>query len=100
MIFCVALKAQDLTGLWEGHFSYLNITDVVQGNNKVYGASENAVFIYDIQTTELIEVSSIEGLSGEFISTIHYSEAFNQIIIGYENGLIEIYFENRGCGRD
>ena len=85
--------AQDFSALWEGHFSYLNIKDVVQGNNKIYAASENAVFIYDNETNAISKVSTINGLSGELISTIHYSEAFNQIIIGYENGLIEIYFD-------
>lgn len=85
--------AQEFSALWEGHFSYLNIKDVVQGNNKVYAASENAVFTYDLETLELNEISTIHGLSGEFISTIHYSEIFGQLIIGYENGLIEIVLE-------
>jgi ligand-binding sensor domain-containing protein len=96
VLFSVYNAAQDLSGLWQGHYSYLNIKDVVEGNNKIYAASENAIFIYDIQTQELNTVSTIEGLSGEIISTIHYSEAFNQIIIGYENGLIELFFENDG----
>lgn len=96
ILLSIFINAQDLSGLWEGHFSYLSIKDVVQGNNKIYAASENAVFIYDIQTSELSKVSTIDGLSGEFISTIHYSEAFNQLIIGYENGLIELFFENDG----
>ena len=86
-------NAQDFTALWEGHFSYLNIKDVVQGNNKIYAASENAIFTYDLETLELNEISTIHGLSGEFISTIHYSETFGQLIIGYENGLIEIVLE-------
>ncbi|MBN4070532.1 ABC transporter substrate-binding protein [Olleya sp. AH-315-F22] len=87
------INAQDFSALWEGHFSYLNIKDVVQGNNKVYAASENAVFTYNIETLELNKISTIHALSGEFISTIHYSKAFEQLIIGYENGLIEIVFE-------
>ena len=94
LLFSAFSNAQDFTALWEGHFSYLNIKDVVQGNNKIYAASENAIFIYDIQTLELNEISTINGLSGDFISTIHFSEAFNQLIIGYENGLIEIVLED------
>ncbi len=93
VMFSFFINAQDFSALWEGHFSYLNIKDVVQGNNKVYAASENAIFTYDIETLELNTISTINGLSGEFISTIHYSEDFEQLIIGYENGLIEIYFE-------
>lgn len=89
-------EAQNLSGLWEGHFSYLNVKDVVTNNEKIYAASENAVFIYDISTQELREVSTIDGLSGELISTIHYSEDQNVLVIGYENGLIEVYNELTG----
>ena len=93
ILFAFFSKAQDFSALWEGHFSYLNIKDVVQGNNKIYAASENVIFTYDLTTLELNKISTINGLSGESISTIHYSEAFKLLIIGYENGLIEIVFE-------
>lgn len=86
--------AQDFSALWEGHFSYYNIKDVVKGNNKIYAASENAIFSYDIQTNEIDELTTINGLSGEAITTIYYSDAYELLIIGYENGLIEIVFDN------
>ncbi|MBT8394865.1 MAG: ABC transporter substrate-binding protein [Flavobacteriaceae bacterium] len=84
------LISQDYSNLWEGHFSYFNIKDVSQGNGKIYAASENAVFIYDQETEQIETVSTINGLSGETISTIHFSETYNLLLIGYENGLIEI----------
>jgi WD40 repeat protein len=84
-------SAQNYAALWEGHFSYLNVNEVVEGNGKVYAASENAIFSYDIQSKELQTISTINGLSGEFISTIHYSETYNLLVVGFENGLIEIY---------
>ena len=87
-------QSQDLSGLWEGHFSFMNIVDVVQGNNRVYVAAENVVFVYDTQTSQIQEITTIEGLSGENITTLHYSIAQELLIIGYENGLIEIYLEN------
>ncbi|AXT18761.1 ABC transporter substrate-binding protein [Flavobacteriaceae bacterium AU392] len=93
LFFSITSNAQDFSALWKGHFSYLNVVDVVEGNNKIYVASENAVFSYDTETFQIEEVSTIEGLSGEFISTLHYSETFEQLIIGYQNGLIEIYLE-------
>ena len=88
------LNAQDYSALWEGHFSYLNIKDVVESNEKIYAASENAIFVYDIQSTEQETITTINGLSGELISTIYYSEIFSLLIIGYENGLIEVYNES------
>lgn len=86
--------SQDFSALWEGHFSYYDIKDVVKGNNKIFAASENAIFSLDIETNEIEEITTINGLSGELISTIHYSEIYELLVIGYENGLIEIAFDN------
>ncbi|MEP3837246.1 MAG: two-component regulator propeller domain-containing protein [Algibacter sp.] len=86
--------AQDYSALWEGHFSYYNITQVVKGNNKIYAASGNAVFTVDVQTNNIEELTTVNGLSGETISTIYYSELYQLLIIGYDNGLIEIAFDN------
>ncbi|WP_034042683.1 hypothetical protein [Wocania ichthyoenteri] len=96
IIYCMPLLqfAQDFSALWEDHFSYNNIKDVVKGNNKIYAASDNAVFSLDLQTNELNELTTVNGLSGEAISTIYYSDTYELLLIGYENGLIEIAFEN------
>ncbi len=90
MLISLTSKAQNFSALWEGHFSYYNIKDVVQGNDKIYAASENVVFSYDLTTNELQTITTIDGLSGESITTIEYSETYESLLIGYENGLIEI----------
>lgn len=87
---------QNFSNLWEAHFSYNKIVGVRAGDNKIYAASENVVFVYDTQTNETLNITTVDGLSGEFISAIEYSEAFQLLIIGYTNGLIEIYSENDG----
>ena len=76
---------------WEGHFSYNNIKFVEHGDGKIFVASENVLFTYDVFTNELETITTIEGLSGEFITTIHYSNNNNLIIIGYDTGLMEVY---------
>ncbi|WP_298238736.1 two-component regulator propeller domain-containing protein [uncultured Algibacter sp.] len=86
--------SQDFSELWEGHFSYNNISEVVHGNNKIYASAENAIFSYDTVTNELEKITTINGLSGENINTINYSKTFELLIVGYENGLIEILFDN------
>lgn len=82
--------AQDFSGLWQGYFSYNTINDVVKGANKIYAASENAVFTYDLSTAELATITTIEGLSGQTITTIAYSEPFEILLIGYSSGLFEV----------
>ncbi|WMI66516.1 ABC transporter substrate-binding protein [Aestuariibaculum sp. YM273] len=90
--FC--FYAQDFSASWQGHFSYYNIKEVAQGNNKVYAASENAIFSLDPDTNQLDQITTINGLSGETISTIYYSETYELLVVGYENGLMEIVFDN------
>ncbi|MFD1016848.1 type IX secretion system anionic LPS delivery protein PorZ [Winogradskyella rapida] len=85
--------SQDFSALWQGHYSYNAIVDVVTGDQKIYAAAQNAVFKYDTQTNALTTISSVEGLSGEHISTIYYSETYQYLLIGYESGLIEVYSE-------
>jgi len=47
------LGAQDFSTLWQAHFSYNDIVDVVSGNDKIYAAAQNAVFEYDTLTEEI-----------------------------------------------
>ncbi len=87
------LVAQNYQDRWTGHFSYVSIKDISEGDNKIFVASENAVFTYDLSSKNIQTLSTIDGLSGEFITAIHYSEDFNILVIGYENGLIDIVKE-------
>jgi len=92
--FSKVLIAQDFSNSWKGHFSYLDIKDISQGANKVYGAAQNAVFVFDTQTNEIEKISSINGLAGETISNIKYVEENGILLIGYENGLLQVYNES------
>jgi hypothetical protein len=86
--------AQDYSAEWQGYFSFYNVTDVVKGNDKIYAAANNAIFTIDVLTNEINQITTINGLSGEQISTIYYSETYELLVVGYENGLIEIVFDN------
>ncbi|MEM0519625.1 MULTISPECIES: type IX secretion system anionic LPS delivery protein PorZ [Aequorivita] len=89
-IFPFLASAQNFEDRWTGHFSYVSIKDISQGNNKIYVGAENAVFYYDISTQKIKTLSTVNGLSGNAITTIYYSEDYNLLIIGYEDGLMEI----------
>ena len=94
LVLPMSLIAQDFSENWTEFYSYYNIKDVSNGNNKIYAAAENAILIYDIPTDSVRTVSSVNGLSGELITAIHYSETYESLIIGYENGLIEVINDN------
>ena len=76
---------------WEGHFSYTKIKAVVDGGDKIYAASENAIFSYDPITEERETITTINGLSGEYITSIHYSNEYELLIVGYRSGLFEVF---------
>ncbi len=86
--------AQDFSEDWTAHFAYNRVFDITSGNNSVYVASENAVFIYNTIDGSLQTRNTVNGLSGNLISSIYYSENFDTLFIGYENGIIDVIVGN------
>ncbi|HBK72488.1 MAG TPA: hypothetical protein DDZ39_12685 [Flavobacteriaceae bacterium] len=80
----------DFSANWEDFYSYNNVKDFIKVASKIYAIADNAVFIYDVDSQEIEKLSSIQGLSGEITSSIYYSETHQKLIIGYQNGLLEI----------
>jgi hypothetical protein len=74
--------------LWQGHFSYNQITGISESNNKLFASSENAIFSKDINTNTEKKITTVDGLLGETISTMYHSSVFNKTLVGYKNGLI------------
>jgi len=81
---------------WQGYFSYNNIKDISANSTTVFAASENAVFAKNVVTNVIETTTTIDGLSGQTISSTYYSENFKKRIIGYENGLLIIINETDG----
>lgn len=81
---------------WQGYFSYSEIKDVSQSANAVFAASENALFSKNSLTNIIKTTTTVDGLSGETISTLYHSTALNKTVVGYENGLIIVINEQDG----
>ncbi|MDT7831139.1 two-component regulator propeller domain-containing protein [Flavobacteriaceae bacterium S356] len=91
ILYSTLVSAQvDYSSSWEDFFSYNNVKDFEKIGETIYALSDNGVFIYNTTTQETQKLSSVQGLSGETTSAIHYNESFNRLVIGYENGLIEV----------
>ncbi|MEZ4875009.1 MAG: T9SS type A sorting domain-containing protein [Flavobacteriaceae bacterium] len=93
LMYMAHLGAQNFEDKWKGFFSYVSVKSISQGNDKVFVAAENAIFTYDLSTQEITTISTINGLSGELISTIHYTSDYGALFIGYENGLIDVVID-------
>ena len=92
LIFSTSLiSAQvDYSDSWEDFFSYNNVKDFIKSENILYALSDNAIFTYDFTTQEIKKLSSVQGLSGETTSAIHFSTQSDRLVIGYKNGLVEV----------
>jgi hypothetical protein len=91
----LAFSQTDFSSEWEDFYSYNNVKDVVTINEVMYALTDNAVFTYNINTKETEKLSSVNGLSGETTSVIHFNTSNRRLIIGYETGLIEILNEDK-----
>jgi ligand-binding sensor domain-containing protein len=95
LFFTLTITSQvDYSNSWEDFFSYNNVKDFVSTNEVLYALSDNAIFTYNFQSQEIEKLSSVNGLSGETTSAIHYNESFRRLVIGYETGLIEVIDED------
>jgi len=86
----VSFSQTDYSDNWQDFFSYNNVKDFVIVDDVIFALCDNAVFTYDIPNETLDKLSSINGLSGEQTSAIHYSESTQRLVIGYDSGLLEI----------
>jgi len=71
-------------------FLIIMYKDVIASNDVLFELTDNTVFTYNITTKEANKLSLVNGLSEETTTTIHYNTSKDRIIIGYNNGLLEI----------
>lgn len=82
--------------LWQGYFSYNSIKVISASPTTIFAASENALFSKNINSGQLKTTNTIDGLSGETITSLYYSVVSNKTIVGYENGLMIVINEKDG----
>lgn len=85
-LFQMGFSQQNLN--WKGYFSYNVIKDISESSTKIYAAAENALFTQNLTSHELKTINSVDGLSGQTISAIYHSDAFNKTVVGYQDGLL------------
>ncbi|HEY0047009.1 MAG TPA: T9SS type A sorting domain-containing protein [Flavobacterium sp.] len=85
------------TNIWKGYFSYNEIKDLSQSSTSIYAAAENALFSKNLNTNILKTTNTVDGLSGQTITSIYHSEATNKTLVGYQNGLMIVINEADGA---
>jgi len=88
-------QAQVGIGEWREHLSYTNGVALCKAGNRIYCSTSPSLFYYDTQDNSIQKVSKVQGLSDLEINAIKYSEKHNTLIIGYNNGNIDLIINNQ-----
>jgi len=94
-IFCAyILKAQIGVGEWRDHLPFNYAISITESSKKVYVASESGIFSYSKSSHNVEKLTKVNVLSDIGISTINYSASNNVLLVGYENGNLDLVYEN------
>lgn len=95
-LFWVLLsKAQIPVDSWRAHFSYSRSLKVALAGERIYCASHQGLFYFDQSDNSLGTLTKINGLSDAGVSAMAYSDDHELMIVGYENGNIDLVGSRR-----
>ena len=72
---------------WISHLAYNNVTQIAMTPEVVYGLSDGSLFSVNKQTEA---ITKLTNLSSTGVNCIAYDERGEQLVIGYQNGKIDI----------
>lgn len=92
--------AQTSSGTWSAHYAYRPAQLVAVDGNQVYCAQRSGLFVYDAARKTLTPKSKADGLSDAGISAMGFDETTSTLVVGYENGGIDLLSGRRLSGLD
>ena len=84
------LAQQMAVGSWESHFSYAEGRHLAVGNGTVFCAAAHGLFSVKENIVEVIDKN--RGLSGVSVSALNFFEEAQLLVIGYEEGIIDLVY--------
>lgn len=82
---------------WETMFSYNKVSQIAVADDKVYALSDGALFSVEKNSERIEKYDAGSGLNGTTIGCISYAQKLNMLIIGYEDGKIDLMQDNSIC---
>jgi hypothetical protein len=82
-------------GEWREHLSYRVGVSLCKADNRIYCSTTPSLFYYDTDDNSVQKISKVQGLSDLEINVVKYSEKHNTVIIGYDNGNIDLIANNQ-----
>ena len=81
-------------GDWQIHAPYNSGIGAVQHKNEIYFLGKYGAFKYSLDKKEFTKISKVSGLSDNGFSAIGYHSGTGTVIIGYQNGNLDLIKEN------
>lgn len=82
-------------GQWRTHFAYNNTRLLALSGSKVYALSGGVLYSLDKADESIETYSKVSGLSDNGICLIKYFDERNFLLIAYENGNLDLYFDTQ-----
>lgn len=83
-------QAQVGIGHWRDHFPYRHTIAVVEGADKVYCATTNAVFSYAPADNSIERLTKVNALSDVNILSLGWNSTLGALLVGYSNGNLDM----------
>jgi len=77
-------------GTWRDHLNYNNALHLTILEDEVFVASDNGIFVYNRTSNDISRISKVNGLSDIGITALKADAEKGVVIIGYENGNLDI----------
>lgn len=94
LFFSFGTRAQHIPpGTWRVHLSYNDVRLLQVTPGKIFAATTSGILLYNAQEKSLRTYTKLDALSGTGISALGYDSQRKQLLVGYENGLLDIIGE-------
>jgi len=80
---------------WRSHLSYSHGKMVIPAENFIYCLTDGGLFSYNINDNSIQKLDKNFGLSDVTITTVNYDDSKKLVVIGYDNGNIDIIKGNQ-----
>jgi hypothetical protein len=77
-------------GEWRTHLSYNSIHSLTHSSEKIFGATDGGIVIFDKSDNSLSTQTKLTGLSGTGITFVHYDPATAYLIVAYADGNLDL----------
>lgn len=91
MGFLSNAQVSNSLGVWVDHLPYTEAVDIEEHDFTTFVATKQGLYTYYIKERQLDRVSKVNGLNDIGLTDIAWSDEYQILLIGYDNGNLDIY---------